>query len=195
VASGWGTAETGGAWTGTGGNGGLSVSASSGRADVAPGASKEVVLAGVSTQQTDASITVTANRSPVGGDLIAAIVARRQDATLAYRGRLRIASDGTVYAGAEAGSTLLGETSALTGVTAGTALRLRVRVTGINPTTIEVKVWKADSAEPGAFTFTTTNTTAGLQQAGTVGVRLSSTEVTGSTVQFRVDDVDVVAPK
>jgi PKD repeat protein len=195
VGSGWGTAETGGAWTGTGGNGGLSVSGSSGRADVAPATSKEVVLGSVSTQQTDASITVTANRAPVGGDLIAAIEARRQDATVAYRGRLRIASDGTVFAGAEAGSTLLGEAQALTGVTSGTALRLRFRATGTNPTTLEVKVWKADQAEPGAFTFTTTDSTLGLQQAGTVGVRLSSTEVAGSTVQFRVDDVDVVAPK
>jgi hypothetical protein len=85
----------------------------------------------------------------------------------------------------------------VSGVTAppGTALRLRVRVTGTSPTTIQVKVWRADQAEPGAWSFTTTDATAGLQQAGTVGVRASSTETVGSTVQFRFDDLDVVGPK
>ena len=196
VAGGWGTAEIGGAWTGTGGNSGLSVTGGVGRANIAVNSSKEAVLSGVSTQQTDASITVTASRSAVGGDHLAAIVARRQDATVAYRGRLRITSTGAVFAGVEAGGTLLGETQ-VAGLTApaGTALRLRVRVTGANPTTIEVKVWRADQAEPGAFSFTTTDSTAGLQQAGTVGVRVSSTETVGGNVNFSVDDVDVVAPK
>jgi PKD repeat protein len=195
VASGWATAETGGAWTGTGGNGGLSVGGGTGRASVAVNNSKEVVLGSVSTAQTDASISVSANRAPLGGDHLAAIVARRQDATLAYRGRLRIAPGGAVFAGVEAGGTLLGE-SQVSGLTApaGTALRLRVRVTGTSPTTIEVKVWRADQAEPGAWSFTTTDSTAGLQQAGTVGVRVSSTETLGGNIQFSVDDVDVLAP-
>jgi hypothetical protein len=138
---------------------------------------------------------VSTTRAPVGGDHVAAIVARRQSATVAYRGRLRIAADGTVWAGAEAGATLLGEQQ-VAGLTAspGTVLRLRVRVTGVNPTTIEVKVWRADQAEPGAFTFTTTDSTAGLQQAGTVGIRVSSSESLGGTVRFSVDDLDVVGP-
>jgi CSLREA domain-containing protein len=195
VASGWGTADTGGAWTGTGGSTGLSVGGGAGRADVSPGGNREVVLAGVSTSQTDASVSVSTTRAPVGGDHVAAIVARRQNATVAYRGRLRIAADGTVWAGAEAGATLLGEQQ-VAGLTAspGTVLRLRVRVTGVNPTTIEVKVWRADQAEPGAFTFTTTDSTAGLQQAGTVGIRVSSSESLGGTVRFSVDDLDVVGP-
>ncbi len=88
VASGWGNAETGGAWTGTSGNTGLSVSGGAGVASVPVNSNREVDLNGVSTQQTDASVTVTVNRVAVGGDHLAAIVARRQSATLAYRGRV-----------------------------------------------------------------------------------------------------------
>jgi hypothetical protein len=113
-----------------------------------------------------------------------------------YRGRVRIAPDGTVHAGAEAGSTLLAE-QVVPGLTAppGTALRLRVRVTGTNPTAIQVMVWRADAAEPGAWSVTASDSTAGLQQAGVVGVRAASTESLAGSVAFSFHDMDVVAPK
>jgi hypothetical protein len=109
---------------------------------------------------------------------------------------VRIAADGTVHAGAEAGGTLLAE-QVVPGLTAppGTALRLRVRVTGTNPTAIQVKVWRADAAEPGAWSVTASDSTAGLQQAGVVGVRAASTESLAGSVAFSFDDLDVVAPK
>ncbi|MCI3949900.1 MAG: hypothetical protein K0R11_1834, partial [Acidimicrobiales bacterium] len=65
-------------------------------ARVDSGGSREVDLNGVSTSQTDASVTVTTSRAPVGGHHVAAIVARSRSATLMYRGRVRIAPDGTV---------------------------------------------------------------------------------------------------
>ena len=51
------------------------------------------------------------------------------------------------------------------------ALAVRLEVTGTSPTTVRWKVWRAGAAEPAAWTVTATDTTAGLQQAGHVGVR------------------------
>jgi len=195
VDPGWGSAETGGPWSSPQGDAGLSVTGGVGVADVPAGGSREVHLTAVSTLHTAAAVTVTTDRVPLAGDHLVAVVARRQDATLMYRGRLRIAADGNVYVGVEAGGTLIAE-QVVTGLTAppGTPLRLLVRIVGASPTTIQIKAWRADQAEPAAWSLTTTDSTAGLQQAGVVGVRAASTELTGSTLHVTFDDLDVIAP-
>ena len=73
--------------------------------------------------------------------------------------------------------------------TAGTRLAIRVQATGSAPTTLRAKVWPATATEPAAWTVTTTDSTAGYQVAGSVGV---STYVSGSAtaaLAVRYDDL------
>lgn len=109
LASGWGTAEIGSAWSSPTGNTGLSVTGGTAVADLPDGGSQVVQLASVSTQNTGISATFALDRLPSAGEHRLAVVARRQDATTSYRGRLRILANGTVYAGIERGAVQLAE--------------------------------------------------------------------------------------
>jgi hypothetical protein len=55
---------------------------------------------------------------------------------------------------------------------------VRFQVSGTSPTTLKVKVWPSTSPQPAAWTLTATDSTAGLQAAGAVGL---TTYLSGST--------------
>jgi hypothetical protein len=69
--------------------------------------------------------------------------------------------------------TALGPETTVTGLTYGpnTQLRIRFQAFGTNPTTLRAKVWLANGAEPAAWQVSTTDSTAGLQAAGGVGLK------------------------
>jgi len=86
--------------------------------------------------------------------------------------------------------------AAMTGLTAlaGERIQLRLAVTGASPTTISAKAWKAGTAEPAAWTLTTTDATSELQAAGAVGFySYLAGSATNAPVTVSVDDVLVVA--
>ncbi len=60
----------------------------------------------------------------------------------------------------------------------GTQINVRFQVSGTSPTTLQVKVWAAEVAGTPAWTISTTDSTAGLQAAGAVGL---TTYLSGST--------------
>jgi len=47
---------------------------------------------------------------------------------------------------------------------------VRLQVTGTSPTTVRAKVWGGSQTEPSGWTLTTTDSTAALQTAGSVGL-------------------------
>ncbi len=55
-------------------------------------------------------------------------------------------------------------------VAAGETIRLRVEATGVSPTVLRAKVWTVGSAEPATWTASVTDSFAGLQAAGSVGL-------------------------
>jgi hypothetical protein len=92
-----------------------------------------------------------------------------------YRAKLWISATGqaTLYlakivAGAETTLT----TQNLSGITyaAGDQLQIRLQVSGLLPTSLNAKVWKSVQTEPTAWTSSTTDTTAALQAAGSIGL-------------------------
>jgi hypothetical protein len=85
----------------------------------------------------------------------------------------------TKYAGSATATAITSEVT-LPGVTftPGTLLNVRFQVSGTSPTTLKVKVWPSTSAQPSAWTLTATDTSAGLQAAGAVGL---TTYLSGST--------------
>jgi hypothetical protein len=72
---------------------------------------------------------------------------------------------------------------------------VRAQVTGANPTTIRITAWPAGSAEPTAWTLTTSDATASLQTAGNVGLRAyTAATTTNAPILITLDDYRVRSP-
>ena len=171
VASGWGTAETGGAWTQTGTASRFSVDGSSGVHQVVAGATAiGSALTSVSSASADTAVTLSPSKIPGGGGAWITLLGRVVGAD-SYAARVRLQADGTVQLHALRGATPLqgGTVSGLT-YAAGDRLRLRIQVIGTSPTTIRAKVWKEGDAEPAAWRVSILDTTAALQTAGSIAV-------------------------
>ena len=69
-------------------------------------------------------------------------------------------------------------------------MRIRIQVTGTNPTSVRARVWSASAAEPTTWAVTATDTTAALQVAGGVGaVGYLSSSATNAPVVARFDEL------
>ena len=177
VASGWGSANVGGAWTVVGGNTYFAVGAGAGSALMAKASAQvNAYLAGVSSASTDYTAGLAADKLASGNGTYLTIVGRRVGTNLEYESRIRVIATGAVYLSLSAltgTSTVIGLKNEIQvpGLTAtpGAVLSSRLQVFGTNPTTIRAKVWSASSTEPTAWLLSTTDGTAALQAPGGVG--------------------------
>jgi PKD repeat protein len=194
VTSGLGTADVGGVWTTPAGAANLSVASGTARFSDKAGITLSSYLNGISQTDVDAQATATIDRLPAGGSAYLSLVGRRVG-TSDYSARAVISSTGTVsLAIMQNDSTSLARVgvSGLT-VAPGTALKMRLQVSGTSPTTIRAKIWNAANAEPTAWQTTTTDTTAALQSAGSVGLRTyMGSGLTNAPVLVTWDDYTVV---
>jgi PKD repeat protein len=177
VTGGLGTADTGGAWTVSGG--GTRQSVTPGVAELrldAAGNNTGSYLGGVSGTRTDVTTTFSLTAAPTGNGTYVYVTGRRVGTGLEYRVRVRLLANGTVGLVL---SRLSGGTEAFPGgevivpgltYTAGQALNVRVQVSGTGTTQITARAWLEGSPEPVAPTMTRTDTTATLQEAGAVGL-------------------------
>lgn len=199
VASGFGTADTGGAWTVAGSGGTASVNGGSGQLTVGAGKTLTLRLPAVNNRDNDVVHTVGLDQVPTGGGATLSTTVR-STAAGDYRARVKILATGEVQVSLTRvnGTTETSLTTALVvpGLTyaPGQRLQVRAQATGASPTTVQMKVWPAGSPEPAAWQRTATDSTAGLQEAGAVGlVTYLSGSATASTVT-RYDDLVVVRP-
>ena len=199
VATGWGAADTGGTWTVAGGATNFAVGSGVGTVKIATSAGPSAVLGGVSSSSTDLVVTMSSDKVGTGNGVYLYAVGRRTSGG-DYRGRVRLTSSGgvaiavsRVVSGAE---TMLGSELVLPGVTyaAGTKLTLRLQVQGTGTTTLRLKVWPTSGSEPADWQVVKTDTTAGLQTAGSVGLvtYLSGTATNGPVVAS-FDDLAVTS--
>jgi PKD repeat protein len=198
LASGWGTAATGGTWTLTGGASSFAVDGASGVQKLtAPGANRDATLA-VNATDVDVQTAVALDKAATGGGVYVTVGARRVG-TSSYAARLRFMADGSVVLNAQriisgTGTSLSGGTIAGLSYTPGTVLNVRLKVTGTGTTTIAAKVWVAGTPEPATWTTTATDSTASLQAPGGAGVgSYLSGSSTNAPVAVLVDRF-VVAP-
>jgi len=194
VASGWGTAQTGGAWSVAGTATSYTVGSGTGNINDPAGATKTASLASVSSTRTDSTVTFTTDVAPTGGGVFVSALGR-QVGSVAYEGRAWLSASGAVQAQVlQSGNTL--QAAVVGGLTyaPGTQLNLRVQVFGTSPTTVRAKVWSATQAEPSAWQVSVTDSTSGLQTNGSVGLRAYlSGAATVSPVNVRYDNYSVVA--
>jgi len=193
VASGWGNAQVGGAWTSTGTASRFSVGSGLGQHTVPAGGTLTSSLGTVSSTSTDVSVSLSPDKLLTGGGAWITLQGRTVGSDV-YAARVRLQADGTVQLHLMRSATAL-RGGTVTGVTygAGDQLKLRLQVTGTSPTTISAKVWKGDATEPSAWTYTITDSTAALQSAGGLGIQtyLFGT-VTNGPVTLRYDDLKAI---
>ncbi|HEX6246478.1 MAG TPA: PKD domain-containing protein [Nocardioidaceae bacterium] len=195
VTGGWGTADTGGPWSLTGVASLFSVSAGKGQVSLDAGRAPGAFLGSVTSTDTslrfiarlDKLLTPTSNNIELRGQ------PRRLGNGDGYYATVRIAGTGSVSLRLVrlAGTQTILQTVA-TGLTyqAGEDLWLRVDAVGTSPTTLRAKIWRAGTPEPSVWTAQVTDNTAGLQTAGSIGIRpvLPST-VTNAPITVSVDDL------
>ena len=177
AANGWGSADTGGAYTFEGSAATFAVAGGTGTMRLpAAGAARVAYLPGVSATDVDARVRITADKSATGGSWYAYLVLRRQG-TSAYQPKIIIAADGTVSVQAgvvvNGKETSLGAAVVVPGLTftPGSFIWLRAQVSGTNPATIQVKAWADGQAEPPNWQFSATNSAAAVQTPGGAGLR------------------------
>ncbi|MBC7723892.1 MAG: PKD domain-containing protein [Burkholderiaceae bacterium] len=169
VTGGWATADSGGAWT-TSTAANLSVAGGAGLLRVgSAGALVEAYLASVSSTTADVLVSASPQQTVSGSGLYVSVIGRRVG-TQDYRARLVIGATGAVNLQLQRSGVTLVATSAGVGYVAGDTLQVRVQVSGASPTTIRAKVWKSTDAEPTAWRLSTTDSTAALQSAGSIGL-------------------------
>jgi PKD repeat protein len=175
VSNGLGSADTGGAWSLVSSSSNFGVSAGAARLKLtSAGASPLAFLPGVSSSDTDLRTVASLDKdNGAAGDMSVGVIPRG-GYTDGYRARVKVATGGKVTVTlsrvvAKAETAMKSVSTTLT-YTAGDKLQIRAQAFGSSPTTVRVKVWKDGTAEPTAWTNTVTDSTAGLQGAGGVGV-------------------------
>ena len=202
VSGGWGSASVGGPYTGVGAAADYAVTGGTGRMTLpAAGATRAQYLAGLAQRDVDIQFSVAADKLAQGGNgQFIYAVARRVSSGNEYAAKLRIASDGRLYVNVArftgGSEIMLGSVIQVPNVTLtpGAVLRLRMSVSGADPTTIRIKAWADGTAEPSTWLLTLTDSFASLQAPGGVGLRsYLGGQVTNAPVLLTFDDYVVTS--
>jgi PKD repeat protein len=200
LASGWGSADTGGAWTFSGSATNLSVGSGVGQVRLNAGSGPWLALAAVSSSSTDLSTTIGLDKAVTGSGVYVALNGRRVAGVGDYRAKVHYTSNGAVglslqRTNATNAETVLVAETVVPGITMalGDRLQVRMQVTGTSPTTVRARIWKAGTTEPTTWQKTATDSTAGYQVPGAVGLYnyLSGT-ATNAPLTVSFDDLRAV---
>jgi hypothetical protein len=163
------------------------------------GSGTSATLAGVSKLDTDTSISFTTDM-PLTGAGVYFNTAVRKVGNNDYSVSLVAAASGKITAYLKrsvSGTEATVQAMTISGVsfTAGAPVRLRFQVSGTGTTTLRLKVWNDGQAEPGAWAMTATDTTAVLQNPGSIGLStfLSGT-ATNAPITVSVNNMVTTAP-
>lgn len=199
VANGWGTADTGDAWTTVGTASKFAVASGVGTHSANHGDLLTSYLAGVSFRNVDATCTVSMPIATVTGDLVwpANFVLRGQDASNYILAGIFIGVDQSVsidlYDFVAGVYVPLADASVLVpGLTfSGQTLAVRAQV---EDETVRVKVWPASAAEP--YEWHASARTQNFRAAGWVGIQSSvqSTNTNTQPLVFSYDALTVRLP-
>ncbi|WP_454699186.1 PKD domain-containing protein [Arthrobacter humicola] len=195
VASGFGNAEAGGAWS-TWGSSGTSLSVNGGRGNVThsnAASSGTSYLNAVSTTDLDLWLKLSLDKVTNGGGSYLTVVGRNRGTSGEYRAKISVSGSGAVnlqLVRSSGGETVLGSANPGLTYSPGDEMQLRLQSTGVSPTVLRAKLWKVGTAEPAGWQVTAQDSTAALQGPGGIGL---STYLSGSAtnlpVTVRYDDL------
>jgi hypothetical protein len=148
---------------------------------------RTATLPDVVAQDVDIVAKVSLDRVATGNNTYVSLLARRGSAD--YLGRVRFTTTGVA---AMQAAHAVGDNETFMGSEVnphipygpGTGVWVRMEVQGTSPTTVRMRIWADGSPEPSTWAYSVTDSTAGLQGSGTVGLqaRLSSSATSAPTV-------------
>lgn len=191
VSAGWGSADTGGAWTVSDKNSIFSVTGGVGRITQTAGSTRIADLKSVSATNVSASVNFALDNLPVGGTQRFYLDLRKTSAG-AYRIRADIAAGtGEVtlrLARVVSGSETVIASKVVGNYVAGTKMVISTELsTDGTKTTFRAKAWPRTDDEPTTWAVVATDSTAALQNAGAVAVQ---TYLGGAATTIPVVSVD-----
>jgi len=196
--SGWGSAETGGAWTAAGSASLYKVTGSGGAVTGNAGSTPKARLDGVSARDVDVTATVTLDKLSDVGTVTAWLSARTGGSwTSDYALKAKVSQAGVVTVQLLA-RTAGGEVSLATRVlsgqtyTPGQQLKFHLQAEGSGTTTLRGNVWFSGN-EPGTWQVSATDSTAELQDAGGIGISQYVAASTGNgPLTYTWDDIRAI---
>ncbi|WP_227497103.1 LamG-like jellyroll fold domain-containing protein [Planctomonas psychrotolerans] len=183
-----GTADAGGAWTLGSTWSAFSISNGAARLETPAGTVRSAYLKDVASVSTDVRATVTHAQAVTGTGAYVSLMPRRTAAG-EYVGKVKILGSGAVSIQVTRSGTSLQYANVpdFTYVP-GERMNLRVQTVGTSPTVVRAKVWRDGLAEPTGWQVSVTDSTAGLQEAGHVGLRSDVSSAASASSTFTFDD-------
>lgn len=195
VSSGWGTADTGQAWTVSGGTAAnYSVTGSTGRVSCTDVTTRRFTSLGSGITAASVAATVTVPVVATGDTITAGIVLRYTDDNNHYLLQLTFATDGTItteiFKRISGTYTNLAATTGVMSYTAALPVRMRAQAVG---TALAIRVWAADQEEPGEWHATAVDST---YTSGKVGTKTALGAGNTNTLPVAIDygDFDMLTP-
>lgn len=180
VTDAWGTADSGGTWSGTDAT--FDVTGSAGTITLPASGNRSAYLTTVAAHDQELLVKVRIDQLAQGGDTFTWFHLRRQDSANFYEARLTFATDGHIRlafrktvagSGATIGS---GFTTAETHTT-GASYWARFRLSGTSAVNLLGRLWRDGTTEPVSWGLDATDAAppAALQASGHLGVRFQPT--------------------
>jgi PKD repeat protein len=176
VSGGWGTADSGQQWSGSGSASQFAVAGGTGRVTMTgPGSGPSLRIGGISDLGTDTRVSVGLNQVPTGSGAFVSVLARDRSAG-SYRTVANLRANGSVSLAltriVSGTTTTLQAGVVVPGLTVAAGERLDVRFSATpsgGGTLLRAKVWKNGTAEPGSWLVQTSDANPTLATAGGAG--------------------------
>jgi hypothetical protein len=153
------------------------------------------LLDGVSSEDVEMWVRFAISKTPTQAAAVVRLLARANGVQDFYSVAAKYRRQGVVL---QIERRLAGETETLVSIVdiraamSRTEYWLKMRVEGDNPTTISAKVWfDHEQGEPEAWQLLTTDSSAGLQDAGAVGLGASTNLIGNPPIEFLLDEFNV----
>lgn len=176
----WGSAPTGGDYTGDG----TATDITSGRGTMTHTAAANTVarlLSATTAQDVELTAVVQTDKVPTGAEVQIRVGLRMLDTANYYRIGFfpqtngDVALDAHPFVASVAGTSFINTTLTGFGWSAGTDYAIKVQAEGVSPTTVRVKIWDASGSEPGTWSATGTDSEATLQTSGAYAIIFRTT--------------------
>lgn len=193
IADGWGTADTGGAWTVDGTAANWDVTGGVGTIVPAAGSSYTAYLGTVSETDVSARLKASVDKDWADGLMNVAIILRRVDANNLIMGYVQLNTTGSINLRIRkilAGVSSVVSTAYDFGLSleVGQEFMIQMQADG---TAMRLKAWLATEPEPSEYQLETSITDSALQAAGSVGIRVFlDGSGTNHPVTYSIDDLE-----
>ncbi len=203
-ANGWGSSDTGSSYTlGGGSSSEYAVNGSKGTIVQGTTATNRTLrLLSVNETDVDMKVKISVDKKPLTNTQHLYLIARRNATSNSeYFGHVLLLTNNKVYVNIQ-----VNNAGTFTDLTANTAIPemaqeinkefwVRFQVSGTNPTTLKIKAWYDGWKEPTYWTSSVTDSTANLQQAGTLGLRAYlATSVSNAPITVSFDTFSITNP-